>query len=242
MRGSRAAKRRVFLPQRKGTGDEMNRLKKMLTVSLAAVLAAGAMTVTAAAAGTTAGTVKVGTYLNVRQAGNTGAPVIGRLSSGTRVTVLDTVNGWDKISYNGGTAWVSGVYVTLDSAGARRQTVVDAARAELGVRYVFGGASPAGFDCSGLTLFAYAKVGVTLPHSAASQAGQGVSVARSALLPGDLLFFDTTGAQRTVTHVGIYEGGGKFISAQSGAGAVKEAELSNSYWSGAYLGARRIIQ
>lgn len=220
----------------------MKRLQKMLAMPIAMLLTAGVMTVTAAAAGTGTGTVKVGTYLNVRQAGNTGAPVIGRLGSGARVTVLDTVNGWDKISYNGGTGWISGVYVTPDSASARRQAVVDAARAQLGVPYVFGGASPAGFDCSGLTLFAYAKAGVTLPHSAAAQAGQGVSVARSALLPGDLLFFDTTGAQRNVTHVGIYEGGGKFISAQSGAGAVKEALLSNSYWSAAYLGARRILQ
>lgn len=218
----------------------MNRLKKLLAVPAAMILTAGMMTVAASAASVQQGTVKVGTSLNVRQAGNTGAPVVGRLGSGARVTVLANVNGWYRISYSGGSAWVSGVYVALDTVSSHRQAAVSAAQRELGVRYVYGGASAAGFDCSGLTLYAYGQIGIALPHSAAAQTGQGIWVSRGSLLPGDLVFFDT-GGRGTVTHVGIYEGDGRFISAQSGAGTVKEASLSNRYWSSAYLTARRIL-
>lgn len=219
----------------------MNRLQKFLAMPAAMLVTAGMMTMAVSAAAIQQGTVKVGTYLNVRQAGNTGSPVIGRVYNGTTVTVLENDKGWYEISYNGGTAWVNGDYVALTSVSAHRQAVVSAAKSQLGVRYVFGGTSSSGFDCSGLTMYAYRQIGITLPHSAAAQAGEGVAVSRSALQPGDLLFFATSGGS-TITHVGVYEGGGIFISAQSGAGMVKEASLSNSYWSAAYRSARRILE
>lgn len=185
----------------------------------------------------TPGTVVVSGSLNVRSAGNTGAPIIGTLKNGAQVTIFETSNGWNKISYNGGTGWVSSQYISTTN---RAQTVVAAAKSQLGVRYIFGGASSSGFDCSGLTMYAYGKVGISLPHSAAQQAGLGWAVSRSALQPGDMVFF-ATGSDRTITHVGIYTGNGMFISAQSGAGSVKEASLSNSYWSSAYVTARRLM-
>ena len=213
----------------------MLKLKKMLAVATATFAAAGMLTVFAAASGTT-GTVAVSGSLNVRSAGNTGAPIIGRLYDGVQVAITGSSNGWDKITFNGGTGWVSGVYVV----SGKLQTVVSTAKSELGIRYIFGGASPStGFDCSGLTMYAYNKVGISLPHSSAQQASRGWWVSRSALRPGDLLFFDTDGSNNgTVTHVGIYIGGGSFISAQSG--GVKEASLSNSYWSAAFVTARRL--
>jgi cell wall-associated NlpC family hydrolase len=85
--------------------------------------------------------------------------------------------------------------------------VVGIAMHYLGVPYVWGGSSPRGFDCSGLVMYVFAQIGVSLPHSSYSQAGMGTPVSINQLEPGDLVFF--TGA----SHVGIYIGGGQFIHA-----------------------------
>jgi cell wall-associated NlpC family hydrolase len=90
---------------------------------------------------------------------------------------------------------------------ATHSSVVSIALQYLGVPYVWGGASPSGFDCSGLTMYAYAKVGVYLPHNAAMQYGMGTPVSRSQLAPGDLVFFSG------LSHVGMYIGGGRFVHA-----------------------------
>ncbi|WP_448615145.1 C40 family peptidase [Modestobacter sp. URMC 112] len=85
---------------------------------------------------------------------------------------------------------------------------VQAALAQLGDRYVPGGAGPDVFDCSGLTQYAYAAAGVSLPHSSRSQSTLGVPVARADLQPGDLVFFYTP-----ISHVGMYIGNGQMVHA-----------------------------
>jgi cell wall-associated NlpC family hydrolase len=85
--------------------------------------------------------------------------------------------------------------------------VVAVAKQYIGVPYVYGGASPAGFDCSGFTQFVYAQFGVALPHSASRQGSGGTAIAASAALPGDLVIMDGGG------HVGIYLGGNSMIDA-----------------------------
>jgi Cell wall-associated hydrolases (invasion-associated proteins) len=216
----------------------MLKLKRLFTAIAAVAVTVGVLAVSVSASSTTTGTVRVGTYLKVRSAGNTGAPVIGKLYNGAQVTILDNVNGWDKITYNGKTAWISGLYVTAGKA----QIVVSAAKSQLGVPYKYGGQSPyTAFDCSGLTMYAYSKAGISLPHSAAEQATHGWWVSRYSLQPGDLLFFNPGGDGIKVTHCGIYIGNNMFISAQSGAGKVMEANLTSSYWSNAFVTARRII-
>ena len=111
--------------------------------------------------------------------------------------------------------------------------VVGIAESYLGTPYVWGGASPSGFDCSGFTMYVYSKVGVSLPHNAAAQHGYGSPVARSDLQPGDLVFFDGLG------HVGLYVGGNTFIHAPHTGDVVKYSSISGWYAS-TYVGARRL--
>ncbi len=111
--------------------------------------------------------------------------------------------------------------------------VVGIAMRYLGVPYVWGGASPSGFDCSGFVMYVFAQIGVGLPHSSYAQYGMGAPVSMSQLQPGDLVFF--AGA----SHVGIYIGGGQFIHAPHTGDHVKISSLSGWYAS-TFAGGRRI--
>jgi peptidoglycan DL-endopeptidase CwlO len=113
--------------------------------------------------------------------------------------------------------------------------VVGIAMRYLGVPYVWGGASPSGFDCSGLVMYVYAQVGVSLPHYTGAQWNVGVPVSRSDLQPGDIVFFDGLG------HEGLYIGGGQFIHAPHTGTVVQISSLSDSWYAATYDGARRIL-
>jgi peptidoglycan DL-endopeptidase CwlO len=111
--------------------------------------------------------------------------------------------------------------------------VVGIAMRYLGTPYVWGGASPAGFDCSGFVMYVYSQVGVSLPHSSYAQYGYGSAVSSGDLQPGDLVFFDGLG------HVGIYIGGGQFIHSPHTGDVVKISSISGWYAS-TFVGARRL--
>ena len=113
--------------------------------------------------------------------------------------------------------------------------VVGIALSMLGTPYVWGGSAPGGFDCSGLVMWAYAQVGVSLPHSSYAQYGYGVPVSRDQLQPGDLVFFDGLG------HVGIYIGGDQFVHAPHTGDVVKISSLDEAWYAATYVGARRIL-
>jgi cell wall-associated NlpC family hydrolase len=110
--------------------------------------------------------------------------------------------------------------------------VLEAALAQVGAPYVWGGTGPDGFDCSGLTSFAYAAAGVSLPHSSRVQSRMGTAVSRGELLPGDLVFFGSP-----VYHVGIYVGNGKMVHARTFGQPVAVTSVDM----GDYAGARRVL-
>jgi cell wall-associated NlpC family hydrolase len=122
----------------------------------------------------------------------------------------------------------SGTFIAPSGiAGAAMQQALD----ERGKPYSYGGSGPGSFDCSGLVDYAYAQAGMPgLPHSAAALQGMGVSVPRSELQPGDLVFFGSP-----AYHVGIYVGGGEMVNAPNSGEVVRVEPLFSGY-----SGARRL--
>ncbi|MPQ99043.1 hypothetical protein GB931_14155 [Modestobacter sp. I12A-02628] len=104
--------------------------------------------------------------------------------------------------------------------------------AQRGKPYVWAGSGPGSFDCSGLTQFAYAAAGISLPHSSRAQSTIGAPVARADLQPGDLVFFYSP-----VGHVGVYIGNGQIVHAPTRGDVVKVSDLATMY---GYNGARRL--
>jgi cell wall-associated NlpC family hydrolase len=131
-----------------------------------------------------------------------------------------------------------------ESAQKLRDSLVSVARAQIGTRYVFGGTTPNGFDCSGLVRYVMAALKVELPRTAAQQAriGDEVSTDPGSLRPGDLLTFGRKG-RSGVSHIGIYVGQGRYVHASSVAGRVIESDLNRtgSPLIKAWRGVRRIV-
>lgn len=119
-----------------------------------------------------------------------------------------------------------------DSGGnpsrASRSEVVNIAMRYLGTPYRWGASGPNAFDCSGFTMYVYAQVGVSLPHSSRAQYGSGERVSRANLQPGDLVFFGSP-----IHHVGIYVGGGSYIHAPHTGAVVSVSSLSRGDYAGA---------
>lgn len=125
---------------------------------------------------------------------------------------------------------------------AARNPVVAAARSLTGAPYKWGGHSPqTGFDCSGLTWWAYRQVGVELPRISYEQLETGQPVNRRDIRPGDLVFFRLHGSRKNV-HVGIATDRGTFIHSPSEGGRVREDTLDGPYWRENFIGARRVLK
>jgi cell wall-associated NlpC family hydrolase len=121
------------------------------------------------------------------------------------------------------------VNVPVGNPGAGHPEAAQIALHYLGVPYVYGGASPSGFDCSGLVMYVYAQLGISLPHYTVAQWNATQPISSPA--PGDLVFFNGLG------HVGIYIGGGKFVDAPHTGSVVRIDSMSGF---GSYDGARRV--
>ncbi|MGL5352132.1 MAG: C40 family peptidase [Clostridium sp.] len=114
--------------------------------------------------------------------------------------------------------------------------IVTNAYEQLGSPYVWGATGPDAFDCSGLITYVYGNSGIYLPRTSSSQYYAGTNISMDELMPGDLVFFDTYGS---LSHVGIYIGGGDFIHA--GTTSVVVSSLYEGYYSSRYAGATRVL-
>ena len=141
---------------------------------------------------------------------------------------------------------------TGTSSSAKASEIVSYAKKFLGVPYVYGGASPSGFDCSGFTMYVYNHFGISMRHGAQAQAKLGEKItanksSKSSLLNnlevGDLVFFLDYETMDEIGHCGIYIGDGNFIHASSGSGyCVKiNSLLPGEYYNTRYCAARRVL-
>jgi len=125
-----------------------------------------------------------------------------------------------------------------------RQQIVEYAKTLIGIKYVYGGESKKGFDCSGFVKYVYNHFGISITRVSADQSKGGKAVKKADLQPGDLVFFDTVedGKLNDISHVGIYIGDGKFIHASTYLKkAITIESMSSSYYSKRYMKARDYI-
>lgn len=195
--------------------------------------------------------VKANGGLSLRSANNTLSARILVIPNGATVTVHSTSNGWSKVTYNGKDGYVATQYLeeipddevdNLPSNTTEGERIVAYAKQFLGVPYVYGGASPSGFDCSGLTYYVYKQCGYSIYRTATMQMQNGVAVGRNNLEPGDLVFFYQSSSGGTIGHVGMYVGDNQFIHAPNSTTVVKIESLDASYYAQRYAGARRIVK
>lgn len=116
--------------------------------------------------------------------------------------------------------------------------VIQFAMQYLGAGYSYGAAGPDSFDCSGFTMYVMGNFGISLPHTARGQSGLGVEVLKEYLMPGDLVYFATSGG-KNVSHVGIYIKDGCFIHASLR--GVRISSLNEEYYMTRYVMANRVM-
>jgi cell wall-associated NlpC family hydrolase len=141
-------------------------------------------------------------------------------------------------------AGCAGAQVEPDAASASSAPLesaaqaAEAALAQVGRPYRYGGDSPAGFDCSGLVRYSYLQVGVPVSRETRTLREQARLISALDLRRGDLVFFDQEG--KKYSHVGIYLGDGRFVHAPSSGGRVRTDRLDSDYWKRHFVEARRI--
>ncbi len=183
---------------------------------MGASVPAQAATTTTTVASTTVVTTSVPTVTVVPTAAQTAASVAARKAAAQRAAM----------------------HLAAVRALRVRASVVHIARTKVGSRYVAGRSGPTKFDCSGLALYVVKKAtGRSLPHYSKAQFRATKRVAKSALRPGDLVFFFRHGAH----HVGIYIGGGRMVSATNPRHGVKIDSVFSGWYGSRYSGAGRLI-
>ena len=183
--------------------------------------------------------------VNVRSGASTDSGVLATVDDGAVVTVTAFQDGWYAVTCQYGTeGYIRSDYLDLTSSNssASSSSIVATARQYLGTRYVYGGASPSGFDCSGFTMYIYQQHGYSLPHTASGQwqSGLGTKVwSIGALQPGNLVFFNdpARNAGKACSHAGIYIGDGQFIhSSSSRSNGVIISSLTSGYYNTYFVG------
>jgi cell wall-associated NlpC family hydrolase len=160
---------------------------------------------------TTTGMPRTGSLLSLRR-----AAVVLLAGAGVALSPLPA-----QASAAGGPSTAAVAAAPASAPTPAAQVAVDTALAQQGKPYVWGGAGPDSFDCSGLTQYAYAAAGISLPHSSSMQSTMGAPVAYADLQPGDLVFFYSP-----VSHVGMYIGNGQMVHAGTSGDVVKVIDLA----------------
>lgn len=181
--------------------------------------------------------------VNVRSAASTDSSVLATIEEDAIVTVNGLVDGWYDVTCEYGTeGYIRSDFLDLTESSSSNSDIAATAKQYLGTGYVYGGASPRGFDCSGFTMYVYSQHGYSLPHSTTSQwqSGLGTRVySISELQPGDLVFFNdpSRNAGKACSHAGIYTGDGQFIhSSSSRSGGVIVSSLTSGYYNTYFVG------
>lgn len=128
-----------------------------------------------------------------------------------------------------------------NTASSKGEEVANYVKQFVGCKYVYGGSSPNGFDCSGLTMYVYKKFGVSLSHSATAQSKVGTKVNKSNLQPGDLVFFTDYKTNKGIGHVGIYIGNNKFVHASTEKTGVITSNINSGSYKTRYVTATRLF-
>lgn len=179
--------------------------------------------------------------LNVRSGPGTSYDKVGSVRSG-QILKATAENGWYKID----SGYISAEYVkevdaSAASQSSKGQEIANYALQFVGYPYVYGGSSPKGFDCSGLTYYVYAQFGYSINRTASNQLSNGYAVEKSQLQPGDLVMFRQNGSTKAASHVGIYIGNNQYVHASTPGVGVIISDLNDPYISSGYVGARRIV-
>ena len=201
---------------------------------------------------------------NLRKEASTTSEIVTTLNLNSAVNVVSEENGWSKVKVGDKEGFISSSLLsekrqetsrsrtTVRSketseptnnvakavpASGNGSSVVTTANQYIGSKYVYGGTTPSGFDCSGFTSYVYKQYGVNLNRTAAGQYSNGVAVSKSELQPGDLVMFGKSG----INHVGIYVGGGKMVHAANSSRGVTTDTINSGYYGTNYVGARRVL-
>ena len=196
--------------------------------------------------------IVTGSVVNVRSKPDTSSEILTKVKKGEAVEIYEKSGSWLRIPIGEERyGWVHGDYIAVKNETVSRgnvdreessslgQKITAYAKTLLGVKYVYGGSTPKGFDCSGFVSYVFKRFGVTLERASRDMGSSGKTVKKSALKPGDLVFFDTNGGLNSINHVGIYIGNNQFIHASSGTKRkVTINSLSDSFYSKTYMRAR----
>ncbi len=216
------------------------------------------------------GRIKCATSVNLRSQPNTSSGILASLPNNTVVTVNGKNGNWYSVTYDGKSGYIHPDYLTLESIDdtgpasnenpgsilkpsanatsytggqSKRDDVLAFAEKFLGIPYIYAGSTPNGFDCSGFVYYVFGNTVGSLPRVAQSQFDATTRVSLEELLPGDLVFFGSSGY--SITHVGIYagknsDGVDEFIHSPHTGDVVKFSTLTGSYLT-RFQGGGRVI-